>query len=74
MCLCIIDNFPFKLLRSNDDVELEKIQTSLLADMPNTYTMTKRCSEALVNHRAHCLPAAIFRPPIGKIMNIINYG
>lgn len=32
--------------------------------MPNTYTMTKQCSENLVNHKAHGLPAGIFRPPI----------
>lgn len=26
--------------------------------------MTKQCSENLVNHKAHGLPAGIFRPPI----------
>ncbi len=45
---------------------MNKLQDHLVGRMPNTYTMTKRCSEDLVNHRAHCLPAGIFRPPIGN--------
>ncbi|KAG4074597.1 hypothetical protein HA402_004468 [Bradysia odoriphaga] len=53
-----------ELTRSLDDIELNKLQDNLVGKMPNTYTMTKRCSEDLVNHRAHCLPAGIFRPPI----------
>jgi len=38
----------------------------LIGQMPNTYTMTKKCAENLVNHRAFHLPAGIFRPPIGE--------
>lgn len=47
-----------------DDSHLEKIHHCLIGRMPNTYTMTKQCSENLVNHKAHGLPAGIFRPPI----------
>lgn len=62
----------FQLLRNNDDETLEKMMTCLLGEMPNTYTMSKRCSEGLVNHRAHCLPAGIFRPPIGKNFSLFS--
>ena len=54
-----------ELCRSLEDAHLEEMNHSILGEMPNTYTMTKRCSENLVNHKAHCLPAGIFRPPIG---------
>lgn len=43
---------------------MEKLQHCLIGKMPNTYTMTKKCSENLVHHKAYCLPAGIFRPPI----------
>lgn len=51
-------------MRILDDSHLEKIHHCLIGRMPNTYTMTKQCSENLVNHKAHGLPAGIFRPPI----------
>lgn len=54
-----------QLTRRLDDASLEQMTEALTGEMPNTYTMTKRCSEGLVNHKAHCLPAGIFRPPIG---------
>lgn len=53
-----------ELTRALDDAALDQMKRTLIGEMPNTYTMTKRCSEGLVNHRAHCLPAGIFRPPI----------
>lgn len=46
--------------------DLEKIKHCLLDDMPNTYTMTKRCAEIMVFREGKCLPYGIFRPPIGK--------
>ena len=52
-----------RILKDND---LNKMQHCLVDDFPNTYTMTKKCAENLVNHKAHLLPAGIFRPPIGK--------
>lgn len=55
------------MTRILDDVGLEKMQHCLVGEMPNTYTMTKKCSENLVSHKAHSLPAGIFRPPIGKL-------
>lgn len=53
-----------KITRILDDSHLEKIQHCLKGKMPNTYTMTKQCSENLVHHKAYGLPAGIFRPPI----------
>lgn len=60
-----------QMTRILDDVGLEKMQHCLVGEMPNTYTMTKKCSENLVSHRAHSLPAGIFRPPIGMLYLII---
>ncbi|XP_055841689.1 fatty acyl-CoA reductase wat [Episyrphus balteatus] len=53
-----------QIYRVVDDKTLEKIRHCLIGDMPNTYTMTKKCAENLVNHQAFFLPAGIFRPPI----------
>ncbi|XP_037929122.1 putative fatty acyl-CoA reductase CG5065, partial [Teleopsis dalmanni] len=53
-----------QIFRIFDDVTLEKFRHCLIGEMPNTYTMTKKCAENLVNHRAFYLPAGIFRPPI----------
>lgn len=53
-----------ELTRTLNDDQLDELKPTLVGEMPNTYTMTKRYSESLVNHRAHCLPAGIFRPPI----------
>uniref|UniRef100_A0A1A9X2X4 Fatty acyl-CoA reductase n=1 Tax=Glossina brevipalpis TaxID=37001 RepID=A0A1A9X2X4_9MUSC len=53
-----------QIFRIFDDEALEKFRTCLIGEMPNTYTMTKKCAENLVNHRAFYLPAGIFRPPI----------
>lgn len=61
------------MTRVLDDESLEKIQHCLIGDMPNTYTMTKRCSENLVNHMGHCLPAGIFRPPIGTSFLFLSF-
>lgn len=60
-----------QMTRILDDVGLEKMQHCLVGEMPNTYTMTKKCSENLVSHKAHSLPAGIFRPPIGMLYLII---
>ncbi|XP_050334697.1 fatty acyl-CoA reductase wat isoform X1 [Bactrocera neohumeralis] len=53
-----------QIFRIFDDETLEKFRHCLIGDMPNTYTMTKKCAENLVNHRAFYMPAGIFRPPI----------
>ncbi|XP_054733192.1 fatty acyl-CoA reductase wat [Anastrepha obliqua] len=53
-----------QIFRIFDDETLEKFRHCLVGDMPNTYTMTKKCAENLVNHRAFYMPAGIFRPPI----------
>ncbi|XP_034105957.1 fatty acyl-CoA reductase wat [Drosophila albomicans] len=53
-----------QIYRTFDDETLEKLRPCLIGQMPNTYTMTKKCAENLVNHRAFHLPAGIFRPPI----------
>ncbi|XP_067647438.1 fatty acyl-CoA reductase wat [Eurosta solidaginis] len=53
-----------QIFRIFDDETLEKFRHCLIGEMPNTYTMTKKCAENLVNHRAFYLPAGIFRPPI----------
>uniref|UniRef100_A0A1B0G363 Fatty acyl-CoA reductase n=1 Tax=Glossina morsitans morsitans TaxID=37546 RepID=A0A1B0G363_GLOMM len=53
-----------QIFRIFDDQTLEKFRACLIGEMPNTYTMTKKCAENLVNHRAFHLPAGIFRPPI----------
>ncbi|KAH8351558.1 hypothetical protein KR059_007718, partial [Drosophila kikkawai] len=55
-----------KIYRTFDDETLEKMRHCLIGQMPNTYTMTKKCAENLVNHRAFHMPAGIFRPPIGE--------
>lgn len=57
---------PAQIYRTFDDETLEKLRHCLIGKMPNTYTMTKKCAENLVNHRAFHMPAGIFRPPIGK--------
>ncbi|ALC43137.1 CG34342 [Drosophila busckii] len=53
-----------QISRTFDDDTLEKLRHCLIGQMPNTYTMTKKCAENLVNHRAFHMPAGIFRPPI----------
>ncbi|XP_039486868.1 fatty acyl-CoA reductase wat [Drosophila santomea] len=53
-----------QIYRTFDDETLEKMRHCLIGQMPNTYTMTKKCAENLVNHRAFHMPAGIFRPPI----------
>ncbi|XP_030372117.1 fatty acyl-CoA reductase wat [Scaptodrosophila lebanonensis] len=53
-----------QIYRIFDDETLEKMRHCLIGEMPNTYTMTKKCAENLVNHRAYHMPAGIFRPPI----------
>ncbi|KAH8418249.1 hypothetical protein KR222_006790, partial [Zaprionus bogoriensis] len=53
-----------QIYRTFDDETLEKLRHCLIGEMPNTYTMTKKCAENLVNHRAFHMPAGIFRPPI----------
>ncbi|TDG47124.1 hypothetical protein AWZ03_006389 [Drosophila navojoa] len=53
-----------QIYRTFDDETLEKLRHCLIGKMPNTYTMTKKCAENLVNHRAFHMPAGIFRPPI----------
>uniref|UniRef100_A0A1I8PPT4 Fatty acyl-CoA reductase n=1 Tax=Stomoxys calcitrans TaxID=35570 RepID=A0A1I8PPT4_STOCA len=53
-----------QIFRIFDDETLEKFRPCLIGEMPNTYTMTKKCAENLVNHKAFYLPAGIFRPPI----------
>lgn len=58
--------FFSQIYRTFDDETLEKLRHCLIGEMPNTYTMTKKCAENLVNHRAFHMPAGIFRPPIGK--------
>lgn len=70
---CVVFFCFSQITRILDDSNLEKVQHCLVGKMPNTYTMTKKCSENLVNHKAHGLPAGIFRPPIGneKIMKWI---
>lgn len=55
-----------------DDKALNCILPSLIGDLPNTYTMTKRCAEDMVNHLGHHLPAGIFRPPIGNTSDRSN--
>ncbi|GAB0091731.1 Fatty acyl-CoA reductase [Sergentomyia squamirostris] len=50
--------------RIADNDTFESIQHCLIGEMPNTYTMTKRWAENLVNHTAYGMPAGIFRPPI----------
>lgn len=62
-----------QMTRILDDYTLEKIQHCLIGEMPNTYTMTKRCSENLVNHKAYSMPAGIFRPPIGMFYSANSY-
>ncbi|TMW48065.1 hypothetical protein DOY81_006856, partial [Sarcophaga bullata] len=63
-CNCNLKSIEEKMSRIFDDETLEKFRTCLVGEMPNTYTMTKKCAENLVNHRAFYLPAGIFRPPI----------
>lgn len=60
-----------QLYRILDNETLEKFSHCLIGNMPNTYTMTKKCSENLVNHKAFYLPAGIFRPPIGEFFPIL---
>uniref|UniRef100_A0A1B0DHD5 Fatty acyl-CoA reductase n=1 Tax=Phlebotomus papatasi TaxID=29031 RepID=A0A1B0DHD5_PHLPP len=50
--------------RIADNDTFETIQHCLIGEMPNTYTVTKRWAENLVNHVAYGMPAGIFRPPI----------
>ncbi|XP_059612936.1 fatty acyl-CoA reductase wat [Phlebotomus argentipes] len=50
--------------RIADNDTFENIQHCLIGEMPNTYTVTKRWAENLVNHMAFGMPAGIFRPPI----------
>ncbi|XP_055687402.1 fatty acyl-CoA reductase wat isoform X2 [Lutzomyia longipalpis] len=50
--------------RIADNDTFEAIQHCLIGEMPNTYTVTKRWAENLVNHVAYGMPAGIFRPPI----------
>lgn len=61
-----------QLTKILDDNSLNFILPCLIGDLPNTYTMTKRCAEDMVNHLGHHLPAGIFRPPIGNTSDRLN--
>jgi len=53
------------IIENLDVLTLERYGQCLMQKMPNTYTLTKRYSEELVNERCQCcLRAGIFRPPI----------
>jgi alcohol-forming fatty acyl-CoA reductase len=52
------------IIQNFDSSTLDKYGQGLLQGMPNTYTLTKRYSEELVDERSQYLRAGIFRPPI----------
>lgn len=51
-----------KLFKNRKD--LLEIESLLLQNLPNTYTLTKHFAEKLVSHQAFFMPTGIFRPPI----------
>lgn len=55
-----------RLRQSVNQETFDHLQHCLMGDLPNTYTVTKKWSENMVNHQAIGIPAGIFRPPIGK--------
>lgn len=56
-----------RLRQSVNQETFDHLQHCLMGDLPNTYTVTKKWSENMVNHQAIGIPAGIFRPPIGKL-------
>lgn len=59
-----------RLRESVDQETFDHLQHCLIGDLPNTYTVTKKWSENMVNHLAMGIPAGIFRPPIGELASI----
>lgn len=56
-----------------DQETFDHLQHCLIGDLPNTYTVTKKWSENMVNHMAMGLPAGIFRPPVGKDVKVLPF-
>ncbi|XP_052871515.1 fatty acyl-CoA reductase wat-like [Anopheles cruzii] len=44
--------------------EMDQLRHCLVGHLPNTYTFSKRCAEALIAQEFSDLPVGIFRPPI----------
>ncbi|KAK5650769.1 hypothetical protein RI129_001798 [Pyrocoelia pectoralis] len=53
-----------KFMEDVNDSTLDAITQGLVGEWPNTYCFTKAIAETLLNKRAKCLPAAVFRPTI----------
>ncbi|XP_050090599.1 fatty acyl-CoA reductase wat-like [Anopheles aquasalis] len=53
-----------ELSRVLSEGEMSCLQHCLVGRLPNTYTFSKRCAEALIAEEFSELPVGIFRPPI----------
>ncbi|KXJ72682.1 hypothetical protein RP20_CCG017171 [Aedes albopictus] len=67
----IFDDIPFggysnvlEILSHLKDTEKAQLTPSILGTMPNSYTFSKKCAEAMIQQRYAHLPICIFRPPV----------
>nr|XP_019564146.2 fatty acyl-CoA reductase wat-like [Aedes albopictus] len=67
----IFDDIPFggysnvlEILSHLKDTEKAQLTPSILGTMPNSYTFSKKCAEAMIQQRYGHLPICIFRPPV----------
>ena len=64
MCSVVTVVIPTHLPRWMTDRQLELLSPTLVKDMPNTYTYTKKLAEEYLRKEASDLPIAVVRPSI----------
>lgn len=67
----IFEDIPFggytnvlEILSHLKDSEKQQLTPSILGTMPNSYTFSKKCAEAMIQQQYAHLPICIFRPPV----------
>ncbi|XP_058456377.1 fatty acyl-CoA reductase wat-like [Malaya genurostris] len=53
-----------QLTSTLSEQQMDNFQHCFLGPMPNTYTFSKKCAEAMIQNEFSHLPIGIFRPPI----------
>ncbi|XP_053677824.1 fatty acyl-CoA reductase wat-like [Anopheles nili] len=68
---CVYDDLRFgglenirRILAPLTEAEKEKLNSTILGPMPNSYVFSKKCAEVTIKHNFSELPIGIFRPPI----------
>ncbi|XP_065075703.1 fatty acyl-CoA reductase wat-like [Ochlerotatus camptorhynchus] len=67
----VFDDIPFggysnllSILSHLKESEKEQLTPMILGTMPNSYTFSKKCAEAMIQQQYAHLPISIFRPPV----------